>query len=111
MSKALLEKLLRAREKRVEVDGRTYTIRRPTDADVMQMRDRPPLEFVTRFVIGWTLQEIDLVPGGMAIDVPFDPALWAAWVMDHPEVWDPLSMAIVSAYEEHVKERETAAKN
>lgn len=111
MSKTLIEKLLRAREKGVEVAGHTFTIRRPTDADVMIMRDKAPLDFVTRFVVGWDLKELDIIPGGGPEAVPFDTALWGAWVLDHPEVWDPLSMAIVESYESHVKAREESAKN
>lgn len=111
MSKALIEKLLRAREKGVKVGDHTFTIRRPTDADVMTMRDRAPLEFVTKFVVGWDLAEVDVIPGGGPEKVTFDAALWAAWVLDHPDVWDPLSMAIVEAYESHVKARGEAAKN
>ena len=111
MSKALLEKMRKAREKRVEVAGRTFTILRPTDADAVAMAGRLPLEFVERFVVGWDLAELDLVPGGTAEPAPFDGELWVAWVRDHPEVWDALGMAILDAYEVHVKAREAAAKN
>lgn len=111
MSKALLEKMRKAREKRVDAAGHTFTILRPTDADAVAMAGRPPLEFVERFVVGWDMTELDLVPGGMAEPVAFDSGLWVAWVRDHPDVWDALGMAILDAYESHVKAREAAAKN
>ena len=111
MGKVLLDKMRKAREKRVEVDGHAFTILRPTDADAVAMAGRPPLEFVERFVVGWDMTELDLVPGGMAEPVAFDADVWIAWVRDHPEVWDALGMAILDAYESHVKAREAAAKN
>lgn len=111
MSKALLDKLQRARERGVTVGDRTYTIRRPTDADALGMQGLGPLDFVRKFVVGWDLAEVDVVPGGGPEKVPFSGELWAAWVGDHPEVWEPLATAIVDDYKAHVEARESAGKN
>lgn len=111
MSKILLEKLIRARERGVEAGGHKFTIRRPTDADAFAMQERAPLDFVRQFVVGWDLAEIDLVPGGGPEKVQFDAALWAVWVGDHPELWEPLATQIVDDYRKHVEAREAAGKN
>jgi len=111
MSKALIEKLLRARESGVDAGGHRFTIRRPTDADALGMQGKGPLDFVTKFVIGWDLVELDILPGGGPEKVAFDSELWAAWIVDHPELWEPLGYAIVDAYRLHAEARGEAEKN
>lgn len=111
MSKALLEKLLRSRESGVVVDGHTFTIRRPTDEDALTLQGSGPLDFVKRFVVGWDLTELDIIPGGGPERVPFSTELWSAYVSDHPELWEPLATPIVEAYRTHAVGREEAEKN
>jgi hypothetical protein len=111
MSKALIEKLLRSRESGVKVGERTFTIRRPTDADAITMRDLAPLDFVRRFVVGWDLVELDVIPGGTGERIDFHSELWGEWVVDHPELWTPLATAIIEAYAAHAEARKDAEKN
>lgn len=111
MGKVLLEKLQRAREFGVSAGGHNFTVRRPTDADALDMQGRAAIEFVKRFVVGWDLTELDVIPGGGPEKVPFDAELWAAWVEDQVELWEPLAMAILDAYRTHVSAREDDAKN
>lgn len=108
---ALTDKLRRARERVVEVAGRRFTLRRPTDAEAMLLGEQTGLDLVRRYITGWDLREIDLIPGGGPDPVPFDAALWADWVDDQPALWAPLAEAIVTAYREHADAREGAAKN
>jgi len=103
--------MLRARESKVEVEGKTFTIRRPTDADAASMGGAAPLEAIRRHVVGWTLQEHEVIPGGGADPVPFDAAVFGEWVADQPALWEPLGMAILDAYKQHVDRRSEAAKN
>lgn len=111
MSKALIEKLRRSREFTVEVGGHKFTARRPTDCDAIELAGIGPVEFVRRFVIGWNLSELDVIPGGGPDAVPFDADLWAEWISDRPELWEPLAIPIMDAYSRHVEQREAAAKN
>ena len=111
MSRALLERMQRARERELDVGGHKFVIRRPTDADALGMQGKPPLDFVTRFVVGWNLTELDIAPGGNAEPAAFDPEVWASWVADRPDLWEPIATAVLTAYGEHVKQREEAAKN
>jgi hypothetical protein len=111
MSKALIEKLRKAREFGVAVNGNTYTVRRPTHADVINLPAANAIDFVHRFVVGWDLTEMQVVPGGGPDPVPFDPELWSAWVDDRPDVWEPIAKALLDAYRLHAEAREGELKN
>lgn len=108
---ALAEKLRRARESSVEVDGHRFTVRRPTDAEAVTLGACTPLELVRQFVVGWNLREIDLIPGGSPVEAVFTADLWAEYVADQPQLWGPLSQEILEAYGRHASARETAEKN
>jgi len=104
-----LQARLRARERNVEVGGHTYVIRRPKPAEMMV--EHSGLELVRTFVVGWDLTNADLIPGGTPDPEPFEAALFADWVDDHPELWGPLVEAILADWRAYVAAREDAAKN
>jgi len=108
---ALADKIRRARESTVEAGGHSFTVRRPTDADAMGLGKATVIELVVRFVVGWNLKEIDLIPGGSPVEAPFDDEAFSEWVADQPEILGVLSGAIVSAYQDHAKKRTEAEKN
>ena len=110
---SLIDKIRKAREIETEADGRKFTIRRPTDEDMATIRASGDslLAVVKRFVIGWELVELDIIPGGGPEKVPFDSALFAEWVADQPDVWEPLGTAILNAYKAHSDKRDAAVKN
>ena len=109
----LEEKIRKAREVGVEADGRKFTIRRPTDEEMAIWRETGDslVAAVKRFVIGWELVELDLIPGGGPEKVPFNSALFAEWVADQPAVWTPLGHAILESYKAHAAKRDVAVKN
>ena len=111
--KNLLEKMRRAREIGVEAAGHKFTVRRPTDEEALAFSNEETtlLSVVKRFVVGWDLCEIDLIPGGGADKQAFDADLFGEWVADQPDVWEPLGKAILDAYRAHAEKREAAAKN
>lgn len=111
MSASLIAKLRKARQFNVEVGGRTFTCTRPTDADAVSTQEWTPLEVVRRFVVGWSLVEMDFDPGGGPTPEPFDRELWSEWIVDHPELWEGLAIPILDAYKAHAQAREGAAKN
>ena len=84
---SLLDKIRKAREIEAEAAGRKFTIRRPTDEEAASISANGDglLSVVKRFVIGWELSELDLIPGGGPEKVPFDSALFAEWVADQPK--------------------------
>ena len=110
---SLIDKIRKAREVTIDADGHTFTIRRPTDEEALALRgdEITLVSIVKRFTIGWNLQEIDLIPGGVPVAVPFDYDLFSEWVADRPEVWEPLGNGILDAYRAHSEKRSEAAKN
>ena len=111
----LIERLKRARERSVEINKIKFTVRRPTDMEIVEMREQasnmPQSEVLKRFVVDWSgVKESDLVPGGTGVNVPFDSDLFMEWVVDQPKVWSPLSDAITEEYEKHVKALEKSEK-
>jgi hypothetical protein len=111
MSATLIAKLRKAREFSIEAGGHTFTARRPTDAEAIDLREVTPLEVVRRFVVGWSLRELDVVPGGGPETVAFDAALWVEWIADQPQLWSNLAIPILDAFKRHVDAREAAEKN
>ena len=108
----LIAKIQAARQFTETVDGRSYTLRRPTDAEAVTLGGGSPLDLVKRFVIGWDQTEISLgIPGGSPTPAEFSAELWAEWVSDQPTLWAPLSSAIIDAYKRHAEAREQTAKN
>lgn len=110
---SLIDKIRAARELKVSVSGKDFTIRRPTDEEAINFHNEQTglVEIVKRFTIGWNLKEVDLFDGGDAKQVSFDKELFAEWVADHPEVWEPLGASILDAYKTHAAKREDAEKN
>lgn len=105
----VLQARLKARERIVSIDGHAYTIRRPKPAEMMQ--DMTRLDLMRRFVVGWDVQAIELVPGGVPEVEPFDADLFADWLEDNPDLWQPLSDAILEDWNAYLARKESATKN
>ena len=106
MNDNLIQKLKKSRETNVEAGGFDFTIRRPTDMEIVELNGKTLQQgdILERFVTNWSgIQEIDIIPGGTTIDVPFSTGLFMEWVADKPELWAPLIEAITGAYESHQK--------
>lgn len=99
----------KARERDVEVGGHVFTIRRPKPAEMFE--DMTRIEMVRRFVVGWNLTNMDLVPGGTPDPEPFDSALFVDFVDDEAELWTPLSDAIVAEWKAYLETKAAAVKN
>lgn len=108
---ALVEKLRRAREERVEVGGFTFTVRRPTDIEMLEMRGGGSIARLLRFVVGWDgVKESDLIPGGDPHPLAFDAEACGEWLSDRPDLLDPLAARIMARYQEHAEKLVEAAK-
>jgi hypothetical protein len=103
-AKLLQSQLLKARESKVSIGRMSFTIRRPTEMQLIRMR-RPDsssidinLKTIQTHVVGWEgVLESDIVNGGASDPVPFDVDLYSAWIEDRPEVWVPLIEAFGNA--------------
>lgn len=110
---SLIERIRRARETVVEASGFEFTVRRPTDLEMLELQGSNPKQgdLLTRFVIGWgKVKELDIVPGGTDAPVPFEAALFAEWIADRPDLWNPITESIVTSYRAHKERLAESAK-
>lgn len=113
MSNALITRLKKQREGKVTVGEFVFIVRRPTDVEVLQIRNSSMSwpEAAGRHVVDWSnVTENDIVGGGGSDKVPFDRALWLEWYADHPEFWEPIGQFVIDAYEAHQKDIEAVEK-
>ncbi len=108
----LLEKIRKAREQKVEAGGFTFTVRRPTDLEMMEMRGTGSVGRLLPFVVGWDgVKELDVIPGGDPHPIAFDADVCKEWLSDRPDILGPVVEKLMQAYDEHIKAVEGAAKN
>lgn len=112
MPSALVEKMRRAREQRVEAGGFSFTIRRPTELEMWELRQSErSARGMSRFVIGWDgVREMDLVANGEPHPLPFDAEACAEWLADRPDLFAVLADRILEAYNRHSEEIAAAGK-
>ena len=112
MSKTIIEKLQKARERQVTACGINFTVRRPKDLEMIVINHdgMSQEDILRRFVLDWDAKEIDLLPGGTPKAVAFDTELFIEWVSDKPECWAPLIEAIIDGYRQHQAQQEESLK-
>lgn len=114
MSAELIRKLKKQREFTVEVGKFSFTGRRPTDIEALEIH-RESFDFAQiamRYVIDWKGVTVDdLVGGGSTIVPEFSEELWQEWCPDHPEFWQPISLKLWDEYQKHLQAQESARKN
>lgn len=109
---ALLEKIRRAREVRVTAGGFTFTVRRPTDVEWIELRNQSLVRAVLPFVVGWEgVREIDLIPGGDPHPAPFSADVCTEFLTDRIDLLPEIVDAFVKAYEDHLAQRSATEKN
>jgi hypothetical protein len=112
MANPLIEKIRKARKSWVELSGFKFEIRRPTDYEASQMKDSTLQDVVSKYVTGWdNVKEIDIFSSGNPVPAEFDSELWAEWVSDRPDFWEPLATAILESYQQHRTVSDEAVKN
>lgn len=112
---ALGDKIRKAREFKIEVEGWKLELRRPTDAEAAEILRSDKHDFLrvaTQYVIGWEdVCEADFVASGASDPIPFDRDAWIEIVADRPELWQPINDAIIERWSQHNAEREARSKN
>lgn len=130
----LIDKLKKSRQTDVPVEGKNFTIRRPTrmeamdwlgDIDAETYRQFFEQQFtlnnkkwqvlawegLRRFVDDWPgMQEIDIIPGGVGASLPFDRELFLEWVQDHPDIVTQLGYHILMTWMQYLQAQEDAEK-
>ncbi len=118
---SLIERIKKARESQVEVDGVRFTIRRPAEQEAIHELFEKPSDseqillkvsaeqLLSRYVVDWSgIDEADLIPGGSPVPVPFSTELFILWAKDHLKVWNQLSQAIIEAYFSYMAAKDEA---
>lgn len=109
---ALIDKMRKARETRVEQGGFTFVVRRPTALEMIEIQNEPRGRAILPFVIGWEgVKELDLLPGGDPHPLAFDADICREWLTDRIDLLAPLADAIFAAYTAHAARLEDAQKN
>lgn len=109
---SLIDKIRKAREQVIEAGGFKFTIRRPTDVEMIGLQGDGSVARLFPFVVGWEgVREMDLIPGGDPHPLRFDAEVCAEFLSDRPDLLGPLVSAIMSAYRAHAEALEDAAKN
>ena len=136
---SLIDQLKKARQSAVVVEGKTFTITRPTPMEAMVWlvgvngdalaADDLKLFFEQRFslhneawrklaqtaietfVLDWPgMLEINVVPNGVNVPVAFDKALFLLWVQDYPATVTGLAYHIFQAWLNYLTAQEADEK-
>lgn len=116
MNDLLINRMRKARQMRVEIDGHVFICRRPTDAEASELfkleLHNNRLHVSREFVDGWEkVTDADVVVSGGDQPVEFDKELWKEWCDDRPDFWEPIYTKVMEGYQEHAAKRDDAAKN
>lgn len=110
---SMIEKIRRAREREVEVGGFKFTIRRPTEVQMMQWQGGkiPVVEFI-QFITGWDrVTEGDLIPGGDPHPLPFSADICKEWLNDRLDLVAPLAEQIMGLWNDYITQKDARSKN
>jgi hypothetical protein len=111
---ARAEKIRKARQTRVEHNGKVFVVRRPTywEASLLAAEGGAhQMDILTKFVVGWErFTDADLFPGGDTAPAEFSSELFVEWAQDNPEYWNPITSAISDEYKAHKDRLEAAEK-
>lgn len=109
---SLADKLRKAREVKVESNGFTFIVRRPTDLEMIELNKQNAARAVIPFICGWEgVSELSMFDGGSPHPLPFDAEACATWLEDRLDILLSIVQAVFDAYAEHQKKLAEAAKN
>lgn len=111
-----LAKVLRKqREFPVKIGKFTFTVRRPTDVEAIEIHTKAMdfSQLAQAYVVGWDgVTEDDIRGGGgSTVASPFDLEDWREWCADRPDFWQPIGNALWEKYSQHIQKAEAVAKN
>ena len=112
MSK-LSERILKAREQRVEAGGVTFIVRRPAECELadFQRQAIDHREVVRRYVVGWEgVTEGHLIHGGDPHPLPFDRDACAEWLADRADLLAAIVEKLLAAYTDYATRVEREKK-
>jgi hypothetical protein len=93
----LLRKLRASRESWIDLGAVDLLLRRPTRYALASFSARraPDEDYLRAAIVDWKrVQEIHLLPGGTAVDVPFDIDTCIEWLEDRTDLWSKAREAL-----------------
>lgn len=109
---ALAEKIRKAREVEVKSDGFAFTVLRPTDLEMIELRQKPMGRAIMPFVIGWHgVSELTMLGNGSPHPLPFDSEACAMWLEDRLDLLSAITEGVFNAYTAHAQKVGEAVKN
>ena len=100
-----LARYQKSRESLIEAGRFHFTVRRPTELDITRVvvasGGSMTFEDAVRYIVGWDVLESDLLPGGEPVPVVFDAKVFADWIADQPNLWEPVISGVVTSYRQH----------
>jgi hypothetical protein len=109
---SLADKIRKAREQVVPLGDFKFTIRRPTDVEMLELQGSSSVSRLFKFIVGWEgVKELDIIAGGDPHPLAFDAEACREWLEDRPDLLGPVVSTIVGSYSRHTEALEAAAKN
>lgn len=109
--------LLKARDSTCEIGHVKFTVRRPTEMELVRMQSvngevEISIQKIKDCVTNWDgVRECDIIPNGASDLVPFDKELYRAWIEDQPKYWKPLIAHVAKVCDEYEKQLESIKGN
>jgi hypothetical protein len=108
----LVDKMRKARETSVEAGGFTFTVRRPTALEMIEIQTQPRGRAILPFVIDWHgVKESDVLASGDGHPLEFDADVCAEWLTDRIDLLAVLAEAVFASFKDHGERLEDAKKN
>lgn len=109
---SLAEKIRKAREFAVQSGGYSFTLRRPTDVEMLELQGRGSVARLFPFIVGWSgVKELDIIPGGDPHPLDFDADVCREWLSDRADLLGPLISAVLGSYTKHAEAQGETVKN
>jgi hypothetical protein len=109
---ALADKLRKAREVKVEAYGFTFTCRRPTDLEMIELRGARIGRAIMPYVIGWDgVTELSMTGSGAPHPLDFDHEACTEWLADRLDLLGAITEGVFNAYQAHAEKVQAAVKN
>jgi hypothetical protein len=109
---SLADKIRKAREVKVEVDTFTFTVRRPTDLEMIELQKQTAARAILPFIVDWSgVSELSMFDGGSPHPLPFDQEACATWLEDRLDILSQIVKQAFAAYQNHKAKIEQLTKN
>lgn len=108
----LSKKLRKAREVEVKVGDFTFTVLRPTDLEMLELRGQQMGTAILPYIVGWSgVSELAMTGSGAPHPLDYDADACAEWLSDRLDILGKIVDAVFEAYSAHIQKVADAVKN